>query len=241
MLWFDSTIVLLLPAIALAMWAQYKVKSAYARYSQVGTRAGLTGADAAARVLRDAGMTVARGDRGSANDRSCAIETVAGEMTDHYDPRTRTLRLSQDVYHGRSVAAIGIAAHEVGHAIQHANSYAPLALRSVMYPVSSLGSTLAFPLFFIGLLFPSGASQLLMMGGILLFAGAVAFTLVTLPVEFNASNRAIKALAHGGYLTEDELAGARRVLSAAALTYVAAAAMAVMNLLRMLLIARGRD
>ena len=240
-MWLDPTIVLLLPAMLLALWAQFKVKSAYAHYAQVGTRAGLTGAEVAARVLRDSGMSVAPGDRGSARDRSCALEPIPGEMTDHYDPRSRTLRLSQDVYYGRTVAALGIAAHEVGHAIQHANSYAPLALRSVMYPVSSIGSTLAFPLFFIGLLFPSGASQLLMTGGILLFSAAVAFTLITLPVEFNASNRALRALATGGYLAEDELAGARRVLSAAALTYVAAAAMAVLNLVRMLLIARGRD
>jgi Zn-dependent membrane protease YugP len=227
---FDPTMVLLIPALLLAMWAQYKVKSSYAHFSQVSTRSGLTGSDVARRILRDAGV----------DPDACGLEAIPGEMTDHYDPRSQTLRLSEGVFHGRSVAALGIAAHEVGHAIQHARGYAPLGLRNVVYPVCSIGSKLAFPLFFIGLIFPFAFAPALMKAAILLFAAAVFFTLVTLPVEFNASSRALKALNTGGYLTTEELGGARQVLNAAALTYVASAAMAIMQLVRMLLIAQSR-
>jgi len=164
----------------------------------------------------------------------CGMARIPGEMTDHYDPRARMLRLSQDVHDGQSVAALGIAAHEVGHAIQHARMYAPLGLRSIMYPLSSIGSTLAFPLFILGFFFGPGLMHL----AIMLFTVAVAFTLITLPVEFNASRRALSALTDGGYLDDDELRGARKVLSAAAMTYVAAAAMAITQLIRMILISR---
>lgn len=233
---FDSYFfILIIPALLFSLWAQWKVKSAYSKYAQVGNRAGLTGADVARMILRDADVEAA--------GHHVEIEPIGGQLSDHYDPRSQTLRLSQDVYHGRSIAALGIAAHEVGHAIQHARSYAPLELRSLMYPVSSLGSTLAFPLFFGGFIFPNiqvfGFN--LMYLGILFFTGAVAFTVVTLPVEFNASRRAIRALANGGYLTDDEISGARAVLSAAALTYVASAAMAAAQLLRMILLANARD
>ncbi|HOT52019.1 MAG TPA: zinc metallopeptidase, partial [Candidatus Hydrogenedentes bacterium] len=169
---------------------------------------------------------------------ACGLAAIPGELTDHYDPRTRMLNLSEDIYYGRSIAALGIAAHEVGHAIQHAQLYGPLALRNIIYPVCGLGSTLAFPLFFIGLIANFGV---LMQVAILLFTLAVFFTVLTLPVEFNASRRALLALENGGYLTADELYGARKVLSAAAMTYIAAAAMAIMQLIRMLLIARSRD
>jgi len=226
--------ILLLPAVGLAFWAQMKVKSAYATYSHVSNRSGLTGADVARLILRDAGIAPDDG-RGARLGPSCAIEPISGQMTDHYDPRSKTLRLSQDVYYGSSIAALGIAAHEVGHAIQHARSYAPLMLRNVTYPVSGLGSTLAWPLFFIGFIL---AHPLLQTAGIALFSFAVFFTLVTLPVEFNASNRALKALSSGGYLDHEELKGARRVLSAAAMTYVAAAAMAILQLVRMLVLRR---
>jgi hypothetical protein len=234
---FDSTMLLLIPPLLLSAWAQWKVKSAYAKYAQVGTHSGLTGAQVAQQVLRDADIGLANGPspgRGA----GVALEAIPGHLTDHYDPRDHTLRLSEDVYYGQSVAALGIAAHEVGHAIQHANAYAALMWRNAIYPVTSFASTLAWPLFFIGLLV--GIPVLLQIG-IILFSFAVVFTLLTLPVEFDASSRALKALAHGGYLTQDELYGARRVLSAAAWTYVAAAAMAVLQLIRLLLLARGRQ
>lgn len=229
---FDPTFVLLIPALLLAIWAQIKVKSAYVQYSEVMTRSGLTGAEVARLILRNAGIA----DLGGKD--SCPIEPIGGELTDHYDPRTRVLRLSEPVYYGRSIAAVGIAAHEAGHALQHAQSYAPLMLRNVMYPVSSFGSFLAWPLFFIGLIF---SSPLLLKAGIILFSLAVLFTVVTLPVEFNASNRALHALATGGFLDSEEIRATRKVLSAAALTYVAAAAMAILQLLRMFLLARSRD
>jgi hypothetical protein len=228
LLW-DWTFVLLIPAALFAGWASLKVRSTYAHYAQKGTRSGMTGRQVADAILRDAGVSVT------------GIERIPGEMSDHYDPRTRTLRLSEAVYGGRSIAALGIAAHEVGHAIQHARGYAPMSLRSAVYPLSSLGSSLSFPLFFIGFLFGSETGALMMNAGILLFSLAVAFTLVTLPVEFNASSRALKALSSGGYLQTDEMKGARKVLSAAAMTYVASAAMALMQLLRLILLAQRRD
>jgi len=234
MFYLDGTIILILPALILAIWAQAKVKSAYAKYAQVGVRNGMTGADVARYILRDAGITVSDNPELTSGP-TCGLACIPGQMTDHYDPRSHMLNLSQGVYSGRSIAALGIAAHEVGHAIQHARAYAPLSLRNVVYPVCNIGSTLAFPLFFIGLIAHVGP---LMDAAIILFSFAVFFTVLTLPVEFNASRRALRALEGGGYLAEDELAGARKVLTAAAMTYVAAAAMAIMNLVRMLLLNR---
>jgi len=222
-------IIFMLPAIVFSIWAQYRVRSAYRKYAQVGVRAGLTGADIARMMMR-----VEQID-------DVAIEPIPGEMTDHYDPRSKRLRLSEGVYAGRSIAALGIAAHEAGHAIQHARRYAPMQLRQFIYPVSSLGSTLAFPLIFAGLIFSHSGLAVLLNVGIWLFAAAVAFTVVTLPVEFNASRRALSALAGSGYLSSDELSGARAVLNAAAMTYVAAAAVAILQLIRLLLIAQRRD
>lgn len=224
-LWYGSLLILI-PALILTMYAQFKVKSTYAKYSQVGVRSGMRGVDVAERILHDAGVSVSE------------LTPIPGNLTDHYDPRRRALRLSEGVYYGNSVAALGVAAHESGHAIQHARSYAPLALRNVIYPVASLGTNLGYILFFAGFLF--GWNQMLMNLGIILFSGAVFFTFLTLPVEFNASRRAMAALANGGYLTADELKGARAVLSAAALTYVAAATMAALQLLRMILLSRRR-
>ncbi len=189
----------------------------------------MTGADVAAVILENAGV------------RNVSLGMVPGEMTDHYDPAAKRVNLSQGVGAGASIAALGIAAHEVGHAIQDAQGYAPMKLRHFMYPVSSIGSTLAFPLIFAGLIFSDSGFGFLLQLGIYLFSAAVAFTIVTLPVEFDASRRAVKALAAGGYLTDDEMLGVRKVLGAAAMTYVAAAAAAVLNLLRILIIARGRD
>ncbi len=242
MFFFHPADLLMIPAIILAIWAQAKVRGAYAKYSQVGVRSGLTGADVAQRILRDSNIAPATG-RGPGVASRVALECIPGEMTDHYDPRDNTLRLSENVYHGRSIAALGIAAHEVGHAIQHANNYVPMQVRQLVYPVSSIGSTLAFPLILLGVFLPYFGMHApwLINLGIWLFTAAVAFTVITLPVEFNASSRALRALASGGYLTEEEIGGAKAVLDAAALTYVAAAAAAILQLLRLLLIFGGRD
>jgi Zn-dependent membrane protease YugP len=232
MIFFSSYDLLLIPGILIVLWAQWKVKHAYHKYAKVGVQSGVTGADIARQMMR------------VENIDNVGLEQVAGVMTDHYDPRAKVVRLSEDVYHGRSIAALGIAAHEVGHVIQDARGYAPMRIRHFVYPVSSIGSTLGFPLIFIGFIMGGIGAQadpigaMILNAGIWLFAAAVAFTLVTLPVEFNASSRAMKALASGGVMTQDELAGARAVLNAAAMTYVAAAAAAVLNLIRILLIAR---
>lgn len=216
----------MLASIVLTLWAQYMVKSAYAKYSKIGTQAGLTGADIARRMMRDEQI------------HDVELECIPGEMTDHFDPRAKVVRLSQDVYYGNSIAALGIAAHEVGHVIQDAKGYAPMKLRGMVYPVASLGSSLAFPLIFAGFVVQSMPWLLTL--GICFFAASVAFTVITLPVEFDASRRAIAALSDGRSLTQEELGGARRVLTAAALTYVAAAAVAVMQLIHLLLQANNR-
>jgi uncharacterized protein len=225
----DPTFLLVIPALILAFYAQAKVKGAYRKYSQIYASSRLTGAQAAYQLLQTAGA----GD--------VVIEKLPGELTDHYDPRKKVLRLSQGVHDSSSIAALGIAAHETGHAIQHHQHYQPMHLRSLIYPVASIGSTLAFPLFFIGFMFGKNGSGTLMDIGILLFAGAVAFSVVTLPVEFNASKRALALLEERRFLTPDEMAGARKVLSAAALTYVASTAMAAIQLLRMFLMRSSRD
>jgi Zn-dependent membrane protease YugP len=225
----DPTFILVIPALILAFYAQSKVRGAYRQYSQVSAASRLTGAQAAYQLLQTAGAGDVR------------IEKVPGDLTDHYDPRKKVLRLSQGVYDSTSIAALGIAAHETGHAIQHHNHYQPMALRALIYPVASLGSTLAVPLFFAGFIFSRGGANILMDIGILLFTGAVAFSLVTLPVEFNASRRALVLLEERRFLTTDEMAGARKVLSAAALTYVASTAMAAVQLLRMFLLRSSRD
>jgi len=197
----------------LSLWAQFRVKSAYARYSQVASRSGLTGADVAQRILQANGINGVR------------IEGIRGSLTDHYDPKTRTLRLSEGVYGTRSIAAAGIAAHEVGHAIQHAQNYGPLKFRSAWVPVANLGGGLSMTVIMAALALGGAATatgQSLATAGILMFATTTVFTLVTLPVEFDASRRALATLESGGVMPNDEIAGARKVLSAAALTYVAA-------------------
>jgi len=222
---WDPTFIVLIPAVLLALYAQFRVKSAYAQYSQVPVSSGLTGAQAAGEILRRNGLS------------DVSVERTEGVLSDHYDPRTRALSLSPDVYSGASVASVGVAAHETGHAIQHARGYAPLALRSAMVPTVQFGSWLAWPIFILGFLFHSGGMVQL---GILIFSALVAFTVVTLPVEFDASARAMRALQEERLVTPDELRGVRSVLTAAALTYVAAAAMSVMQLLRMLMLANMR-
>ncbi|MBC7219917.1 zinc metallopeptidase [Candidatus Bipolaricaulota bacterium] len=222
-MFYPETLIVLLPALILAIYAQYKVRSTYAKYLHVPIERRITAARAAEVILAEAGVS------------GVTIEGTNRPLGDHYDPRTKALRLSAPG--SNSVAAVGVAAHEAGHAIQHARGYAPLALRSTIVPVASFGSQLAFPLFFVGLFFQS---DVLINVGILLFAAAVFFTLVTLPVEFNASRRAVAALSAGGIVTREELGGVKRVLTAAALTYVAAAAMAALQLLSMLLISNRR-
>jgi Zn-dependent membrane protease YugP len=212
---------LLGPAIVLAMLAQAKVKLAFSKYSKVGLSTGYSGAQAAAHILRQADL----GD--------VAIEQSQGWLSDHYDPRSRTLRLSPAVYAGRSVSAVGVAAHEAGHALQHARGYAPMALRKAFVPMAGIGSYLAWPMIFFGFILQS---MHLVQIGVILFAGLVAFQLITLPVEFNASSRAKRVLAETGIVvTEEEAKGVRSVLSAAAMTYVAATAVAVLQLLYFLL------
>lgn len=221
MFFWDPTYIIVLPAILLALYAQIRVKTTYGRYSQVPVASGLTGSAAAEGILRRHGLSAVE------------IERIDGTLTDHYDPRTRVLRLSSDVYDGSSVAAVGVAAHETGHALQHAENYGPLALRSAIVPVTQFGSWLAWPIFFIGFFFHSGTMMQL---GILIFSAFVAFTLITLPVEFDASGRALRVLAGDRMVSEDELRGVRAVLGAAALTYVAAAATAILELARLLLL-----
>lgn len=222
--YFDPTYIILVPAIILAVYAQFKVQSTFQRYLRVRASSGVTGAQVARHLL----------DKNHLSD--VAVEITPGHLSDHYDPRTRVLRLSSEVYHGSSLAALGVAAHETGHAVQHAQEYIPLNLRNAIFPVASFGSNLAFPLFFIGLIFGRGGTFLMDLG-ILLFTFAVLFQVVTLPVEFNASKRALRMLEGEGFLTRGgEVTGARKVLSAAALTYLAATAMALLQLLRLVLL-----
>ncbi len=226
-MFFDYYFLLLVvPALFLGFWAQTKVQSTFKKYNKVATLKSASASEAARRILDRAGL------------QDVPIEMVRGNLTAHYDPKKRVLRLSESVYHNASVASLGIAAHEVGHAIQHAEGYSPLAIRNKIFPVASIGSNLAIPLFFMGILFSVPG---LMYAGIIFFAAAFLFQVVTLPVEFNASNRAVVLLGEGGYLTSEELSGTKKVLSAAALTYVAAAVMALAQLLRLILLARGRD
>ena len=224
-MFFDSTIILLLPAMLLSMYAQHKVSSTFNKFSRVASSRGLTGVEVARQLL-------------AASDiRDVTVESTPGNLTDHYDPRSKTVRLSNSVYNQRSVAALGVAAHEVGHAIQHNHSYGPLAIRSGLLPAVSLGSKLSMPLLMIGLFM--GFAGLFHLG-IILFSFVVLFQLVTLPVEFNASSRAIALLQEQNILSASEAGPAKQVLNAAALTYVAAALMSVLNLLRFIMLARGR-
>ncbi|MBD3414225.1 MAG: peptidase [Candidatus Aminicenantes bacterium] len=224
MFFWDATIFLLIPPLLLAVYAQYKVKSTFQSFSQKRAHSRISGAEVAKEILDRSGV------------RGVSIEKVSGKLSDHYDPRKKTLRLSENVHSSDSIAALGVAAHETGHAIQHHHRYVPLSLRNLIYPVANFGSTLAFPLFFIGFIFSAEGPSILMDIGILLFTVAVAFSVLTLPVEFNASKRAVRFLHQGTYLNQEEIKGARKVLSAAALTYVASTAMAIMQLLRLLIL-----
>lgn len=227
-MYYDPTYFLVLIGVVITLLASAKVKTTFNKYSRVKNCRGLTGAQAAEQVLQGAGIYDVR------------IERVAGNLSDHYDPRSKVLRLSDSVYNQTSVAAVGVAAHECGHAIQHARGYAALKLRSVLVPVANFGSQIAWPLILIGLLIGGSSSWYIMMAGVVAFSLAVLFQLVTLPVEFNASGRALRILEESNLLIDDELRGARKVLSAAALTYVASAAASILQLLRLVLLAGGR-
>ena len=226
---WDPTYFLVLIGVIICSIASAKVRSTYNRYNRVRSSSGMTGAQAAERILRAAGIT------------DVSIRHVSGNLSDHYDPRTKTGNLSDTVYGSQSVAAIGVAAHECGHVMQHAHGYFPLTFRSALVPVANIGSTLAWPLILIGLFFSGKSSSLFIQFGILLFSLAVLFQLVTLPVEFNASRRALASVEQLGLLSSDEIPKTRRVLSAAALTYVASAAAAILQLLRLILLFGGRD
>ena len=223
--YFDPTYILIIIGVIITMIASSKMNSTFRRYSRVRCHCGLTGSQAAERILNQAGIY------------DVSVERVSGNLTDHYDPRIKTVSLSEDIYDKTSLAAVGVAAHECGHAIQHAIGYAPLEFRSAIVPVANFGSTLSWPLFLIGLF--SGIRPLVT-AGIVLFSLAVLFQLVTLPVEINASSRALKMLQSTGILGSDETKGARKVLTAAAMTYVAALAASILQLLRLLILAGGR-
>lgn len=230
-MFFDWTYVLIvLPCVILAMWANSSVNSTFKKYSQQYSRRGITGAQAAERVLRSNGVTGVR------------IERVAGELTDHYDPKTNVIRLSDSVYSSTSTAAIGVACHEAGHAVQYAENYGPIKLRAAIIPVTNIGSKLAMPLILVGLLlsFLGILSFVFVYLGIACFGLSLVFQLVTLPVEFNASRRAMQAIESTQLLTEEEQKGAKKTLSAAAMTYVAATAVSLAQLVRLLLIFGGR-
>ena len=225
---FDTTYLLVLIGAIICMVASARVKSTYRKYSQYNSMSGMTGAQAASRILNSAGIYDGE------------ICHVSGNLTDNYNPSKKTLNLSDAVYNSTSVAAIGVAAHECGHAIQHQQGYAPLNIRSAIVPVANIGSTVAWPLILIGLLFTGNSSDLFINLGIICFSFAVIFQLVTLPVEFNASSRALAILGREGILADSELPYTKKVLSAAALTYVASAAAAILQLLRLVLLFGGR-
>ena len=217
--------ILVFVAMMIALFAQSRVQGTYAKYSQIASSSGRTGADVSRDILSRSGLDDVK------------VAMVEGRLSDHYDPRIRVVRLSREVFAGTSLAALGIAAHETGHALQHHESYAPLALRGAILPVVSIGSNLAFPLFLIGMLM---SSDMLMSAGIVLFSAVVFFQLLTLPVEFNASNRAIELLDSGGYITREEAGPVKQMLRAAGFTYLAATAVALANLARLLLLRNSR-
>lgn len=230
MFYFDPTYMLVIVGVIICLLASAKMRSTFQKYARVRSHSGMTGREAAEEVLRQAGIYDVR------------VERIAGNLTDHYDPRTKVLRLSDATYGSNSIAAVGVAAHECGHAIQHAQGYVPLKIRGSLVPVANLGSTLAWPLILLGLLFTGESSVMFLNLGVLAFSLAVLFQIVTLPVEFNASNRAIRILGSSGIMYPEEVKDTKKVLSAAALTYVAGAAAAILQLLRIVLLTgRRRD
>lgn len=227
-MFYDPTYILVMIGVVICLLASAKMNSTFSKYSRVRSHSGMTGKEAAEALLHREGIYDVR------------VEYVAGNLTDHYDPRSKVLRLSDATYQQTSVAAIGVAAHECGHAIQHARGYAPLSIRSVLVPVANFGSSIAWPLIIIGLIMNSQTSQLFLNLGVIAFSMAVLFQIVTLPVEFNASRRALKILGNTGMLYPDEVRETRKVLTAAALTYIAGAASAILQLLRLIMISNSR-
>ncbi|MCI5870203.1 MAG: zinc metallopeptidase [Dorea sp.] len=227
-MYIDPTYILVLIGVIICMVASAKMNSTFNRYSRVRNHSGITGREAAEQILHRSGIYDVR------------VEHVSGNLTDHYDPKNKVLRLSDATYNSTSVAALGVAAHECGHAVQHATGYVPLKIRGSLVPVANFGSSIAWPLIIIGLFIGGNSSSLLINLGILAFSLAVLFQIVTLPVEFNASNRAVRILGSSGMLYEDEVKDTRKVLTAAALTYVAGAASAILQLLRIILLTGGR-
>jgi len=225
--YYDPTIILIVIGVALSLLASLKVKTTFAKYSKVRSLSGLTGAEAAERILHSAGIY------------DVTIRPISGNLSDHYDPRDKTLKLSETVYNNTSVAAVGVAAHECGHAIQHNRGYVPLRIRGALVPVANFGASVSWPLILIGLFI--GQSQSLINLGIIMFALAVLFQFVTLPVEFNASRRAVQIVDETGILRTEEVRQTKKVLSAAALTYVAGAAASILQLLRLVILFGGRD
>ncbi len=226
--YFDYTYFLVLIGAVICIIASAKVKSTFKKYSTYRSMSGMTGAQAAQRILQSAGIYDVR------------VQHVSGQLTDHYNPKTKTVNLSDSVYNSPSVAAVGVAAHECGHVLQHAQNYAPLNFRTALVPVANFGSAIAWPVIILGALIPSNASNIIIDIGIWLFSLAVLFQLVTLPVEFNASTRALKQLQVQGILGDQELVYTRKVLKSAAMTYVAGAASAILQLLRIILLFGGR-
>lgn len=224
---FDSTYILIIIGAVLSLGASALVKSTFRKYSKVRSLSGMTGAQAAERILNSAGIY------------DVSVQQISGDLTDHYDPRAKVLRLSDSVYGISSIAAIGVAAHECGHAIQHQNNYVPLRLRTAIVPLANFGSKISWPLILLGIIL--SMSQTLIYAGILLFSFAVLFQIVTLPVELNASRRAVRILDESGILHGEEIGITKKVLGAAALTYVAGAAASVLQLLRLLLLFGGRN
>ena len=225
---FDPTYILVLIGAVICLVASARVKSTYNKYASYRSMSGMTGAQAAERILHSAGIY------------DVSVQHVSGNLTDHYNPSNKTLNLSDSVYGSTSVAAVGVAAHECGHAIQHQQGYVPLTLRSAIVPVANIGSNLAWPLIIIGLIFRGSMSTVLIQAGIIMFSLAVLFQLITLPVEFNASHRAMQQLERTGILGGNELRDTRKVLTAAAMTYVASAASMILQLLRLIILFGGR-
>ena len=229
MFYYDSTYILVVIGAVICLLASGRVNRTFSRYARVLNHSGITGREAAERILHASGIY------------DVSVQRVSGNLTDHYDPRSKILRLSDATYHQASVAAIGVAAHECGHAIQHASGYLPLAVRGSLVPIANFGSMAAWPLILIGLFMNGSTASLFINIGILAFSGSVLFQLVTLPVEFDASSRAIQILGNTGILYGDEIRQTRKVLNAAAMTYVAAAAASILSLLRLILLFGGRD
>lgn len=227
-MFYNPTYILVMIGVVICLLASAKMNSTFSKYSRVRSHSGMTGKEAAEALLHREGIYDVR------------VEYVAGNLTDHYDPRSKVLRLSDATYQQTSVAAIGVAAHECGHAIQHARGYAPLSIRSALVPVANFGSSIAWPLIIIGLIMNSQTSQLFLNLGVIAFSMAVLFQIVTLPVELNASRRALKILGNTGMLYPDEVRETRKVLTAAALTYIAGAASAILQLLRLIMISNSR-